>query len=95
MSDQVPKFKSEEEEACFWDKNDSTKYFDQFKPAEVKLSPALKEQVNLKREIKKPITLRMDPNQINIIKEIAAEKGLPYQTLIRMWITERVKKEVG
>ncbi len=95
MSDQIPKFNNEEEEARFWDKNDSTNYFDQFEPANVKLSPALKEQINSKRELKKPITLRMEPSQVALIKKIAAEKGLPYQALIRMWITEMVKKEVG
>jgi len=38
--------------------------------------------------------MRIAPYQINAVKKIAYKKGLPYQTLIRMWIKERIKTEI-
>ena len=41
----------------------------------------------------KQISLRLAPTQIDRLKRIAASKGLGYQTMLRMWITERAKQE--
>lgn len=45
-----------------------------------------------KEERKKHVNMRMDPSLISAVKRIAAEAGKPYQTLIREWVTESVKK---
>jgi len=93
MAKKIPDFKTEEEEARFWDEHDSTKFIEEFEPVEVEVSPELEEKIISRRELKKPITLRLEPKQIDMVKKIAVMKGLPYQTLIRMWIKERIKAE--
>ncbi len=94
MGKKIPEFKSEEEEARFWDEHDSTEFVEHFEPVDIAVSPELEKEILSKRELKKPITLRLAPYQIDAVKRIAVKKGLPYQTLIRMWITERIKTEV-
>lgn len=94
MAKKIPEFKSEEEEARFWDEHDSTEFIEEFEPVDISVSPELEEEILNKRELKKPVTLRLEPKQIDAVKRIAGRKGLPYQTLIRMWITERIKREV-
>ena len=89
----LPVFNSEEEEARFWDTHDSIEYLDEFKSVEIEVVPELEESILAKRELKKPVTLRLDPAQIENVKRIASRKGLPYQTLIRMWITEAIQQE--
>ncbi|MCL6479390.1 MAG: BrnA antitoxin family protein [Peptococcaceae bacterium] len=93
MTKKIPEFKNEEEEASFWDEHDSTEFVDDFEPIDIKVSPELEEEILNRRELKKPITLRLAPTQIDAVKRIAVKKGLPYQTLIRMWITERIETE--
>jgi len=94
MTKKVPEFRTEEEEARFWDEHDSTEFIEDFEPVEIELSPELEDEILSKRELKKPITLRLEPSQIDAVKRIAVKKGLPYQTLIRLWITERIRTEI-
>jgi len=89
----IPKFKTEEEEARFWDEHDTTDFIGDFEPTEIELDQELKEKILNKSEPKKPITIRLETNQIEAVKKIAISKGLPYQTLIRMWINEAIRKE--
>lgn len=92
MVKKVPEFKTEEEEARFWDEHDSTEYFDDFEPVDIKVSPELENEIIDKRELKKPVTLRLEPSQIDAVKKNAYKKGLPYQTLIRMWVVKEINK---
>ena len=39
------------------------------------------------------ISMRLEEKTIEGIKKVAARKGLNYSTLIRMWITERLRSE--
>lgn len=95
MAKKIPEFKTEEEEeARFWDEHDSTEFIDDFEPVDIEVVPELEVEILNKRELKKPVTLCLEPNQIAAVKKIANKKGLPYQTLIRMWITERIKTEI-
>ena len=41
------------------------------------------------------IGIRLEGETIIAIQRIAASKGLNYSTLMRMWITERLRKELG
>ncbi|WP_206811089.1 CopG family antitoxin [Paradesulfitobacterium ferrireducens] len=91
MTKKVPIFNTEEEEALFWDEHDSTEFIEDFEPLEIELSKELEDEILSKRELKKPVTLRLEPSQIDAVKKIAGQKGLPYQTLIRLWITEKIK----
>ncbi len=42
----------------------------------------------------KNISLKIDPLYLQSIKKIAIMKGIPYQTLIRQWLTEKIRKEI-
>jgi predicted DNA binding CopG/RHH family protein len=35
----------------------------------------------------------MEPSRVQEIKAVAEERGVPYQTLMRMWIFERLRRE--
>lgn len=93
MEKKIPEFRTEEEEVRFWDEHDSMEFIEELEPVEIELSPELEDKILSKRELKKPITLRLKPSQIEAVKKIAVKKGLPYQTLIGMWITEKIQTE--
>ena len=80
----IPKFKSRAEEAKFWDTHSVTEFL-----------PELREVKNIKfsRPHKRLISMRLEDSQIESLKGIAANKGIGYLTLIRMWIMERLSKE--
>jgi predicted DNA binding CopG/RHH family protein len=82
---QLPEFASDREEAEFWDTHDSTDFLDETERVDVTFVDA--------RPAKKQISLRMDPQAIDSLKEIAQRKGIGYQTLIRMWVMERLAQE--
>ncbi|HHS98591.1 MAG TPA: hypothetical protein ENK08_12000 [Chloroflexi bacterium] len=81
----LPKFEDEREEAEFWDTHDSTEFLEETEPVDVVFVDA--------RPPKKQISLRLDPDVIERLKAIAARKGIGYQTLIRMWVMERLAQE--
>ncbi len=37
----------------------------------------------------------MDPIQIQMIRKLATTKSLPYRTLIRHWLSEKIKSELS
>ena len=75
----IPKFQTEAEESEFWGEHDSTEYLDWSKAERIKPKSKL-------------ISIRLPEPLINEIKEIADDKSLPYQTLIRVWLTEKLKE---
>ncbi len=81
----LPKFKSEQEEAAFWDNHDSTDFLDETEAVDVTFIDA--------RKPKKQISLRMDQAVIDQLKILASSRGLGYQTMIRMWVMERLSQE--
>ena len=40
------------------------------------------------------ISIKVDPLYLQSIKRIATTKGIPYQTLLRLWLVEHVRKEL-
>ena len=42
----------------------------------------------------KNISIKVDPLQIQAIKKVAAMKSIPYQTLIRHWLSQNLKEEL-
>ncbi len=46
-----------------------------------------------KRNLKN-ISIKVDPLQIQAIKKVATMKSIPYQTLIRHWLSENLRKEL-
>jgi hypothetical protein len=43
----------------------------------------------------KNLTIKMDPLQIQMIRKMAIMKSIPYQTLIRQWLSEKIKGELN
>ena len=43
----------------------------------------------------KNLTIKMDPLQIQMIRKMAVTKSIPYQTLIRHWLSEKIKGELN
>ncbi len=41
------------------------------------------------------ITIKMDPLQVNTIRKLAIIKSMPYQTLVRHWISDKIRQELN
>lgn len=89
----IPRFRNDKEAAEFWETHDVTEFLDELEETEEKVSPELRRKVVERAELKKPVTLRLEPRQVEKAKEIARKKSVPYQTLLRMWIAEGIAKE--
>ena len=91
----LPKFKTEEEEIKFWDTHSLTDYIDDTEEVKepIVLSEELKSKILSRRKLKKPLTLRLDPELIERTKLVAQKKAVGYQTLMRMWIAEGLNRE--
>ena len=40
------------------------------------------------------LSIKLDPAQIQALRKIATLKSIPYQTLIRQWLAEGIRKEL-
>jgi len=81
----VPKFKSENEESEFWATHDSTEYVDYSKARKV-LLPQLKPST-------RSISIRLPESLIEHLKVLANKRDIPYQSLLKMLLTEKVEEE--
>ena len=82
MKKQIPKFKNEDEEREFWSKADSTDYIDWSKGKRV-VFPNLKPSV-------KTISLRLPEALLEELKMLANKKDVPYQSLLNVYLAEKV-----
>ncbi|MFA5780456.1 MAG: BrnA antitoxin family protein [Elusimicrobiota bacterium] len=82
----IPKFKNEDEERNFWASADTSKYFDWSK-AERVIFPNLKPTTE-------SISLRMPEYLLARIRALATSRDVPYQSLIKMFLSERVRQEL-
>ena len=81
----LPKFKNEKEEFKFWSTHDSTVYVDYSKAKRV-LFPKLKPST-------RAISIRLPESLITHIKVLANKRDIPYQSLLKMYLIERVEEE--
>ena len=81
----IPRFKNEDEEDAFWSTHDSTEYLDSSKAKRVSF-PNLKPST-------KTITIRVSESLLNSLKVIANKKDVPYQSLVKIFLDEKVKEE--
>ena len=81
----IPVFKSEEEEQQFWSTHDSTEFVDWNKAGKA-LFPNLKPTM-------KTISLRLPEPMLNHLKILANERDVPYQSLLKMFLKERLDQE--
>lgn len=82
----IPKFKSEAEEQEFWAIHDSTEHVDWSKAGKA-LFPDLKPTM-------KTISLRLPEPMLNNLKVLANERDVPYQSLLKMFLKERLDQEL-
>ena len=81
----IPRFRSEAEERKFWETHDSTDYVDWSKAQRVRL-PNLKLSTT-------SISLRLPQGLLEQIKVAANKRDVPYQSLIKVWLAEKVDAE--
>jgi predicted DNA binding CopG/RHH family protein len=81
----IPKFRSEGHERAFWAKHDSSEFLDWTK-AQRALLPKLKPSV-------RTISLRLPEPLIARLKVLANKRDVPYQSLLKVLLAERLKQE--
>ena len=81
----IPRFQDEEEERAFWAAQDSTAYIDWSKAERVAL-PDLKPSL-------KTISLRLPEATIADLKMLANRRDVPYQSLLKVFLSERIAQE--
>jgi len=81
----IPEFKSDGEEFDFWSTHDSTEYVDYSKGKKVLFS-------RLKPSTK-TISIRLPESLIEHIKLLANKRDIPYQSLLKMFLSEKVDEE--
>lgn len=79
----IPKFADEAEERAFWESHDSTDYLDWSLARNVVL-PNLKPSTQT-------ISLRLPQHLLNAIKNAAHARDVPYQSLIKVWLQEKLQ----
>ena len=91
----LPKIQSDEDAAEYFENHSVAGVWNQLSEAsQVKLSPALARKIRERHaSVKSPISLRLAPEQITAAKHIAAAKSVGYQTQLRMWIAEGIRRE--
>lgn len=82
----LPEFQSEAQEREFWSSHDSTDYID-WNDGKKLILPNLKPSL-------KTISLRVPESLIEELKVLANKKDIPYQSLLKMFLAERVEKEL-
>ena len=81
----IPKFRSEAEERRFWETHDSGDYIDWSKAERVRFA-------NLKPSMT-AITLRLPVALLDCVKVAANKRDVPYQSLIKTWLAEKIRIE--
>lgn len=82
----LPRFKTEAQERAYWEAEgrDSTQHLD-WKKAQSVVLPNL-------RPSTKTISLRLPQHLLDAIKAAANARDVPYQSLIKVWLQEKVEQ---
>ena len=83
----IPQFASEDEERAFWATHDTADYFDYAK-AQPTLMPHL-------RPTLKTVSLRLPESLVESIQVLAHKKDVPYQSLMKILLSEGVERELS
>jgi len=86
MRKDIPRFESEDAEREFWAAHDSTEYLDWSKAEEIEL-PEL-------RPTLRTISLRLPTSMIEQLKLLAHKRDVPYQSLLKIFLAERIREEL-
>jgi hypothetical protein len=101
--ERIPDFKTEEEARDFWDTHDSTPYEDQFElvfdsrddPLPLPKRNHSPARTRRPGESMQLLSVRFPASMIEAIKDVAVRRHLPYQTLLRSWVGERLAQEIA
>ena len=85
MKKRVPEFRSEDQERAFWATQDSTRYIDWSQAKRLTLP-------NLKPSLRS-ISLRLPVSMIEDLKVLANKRDVPYQSLLKVFLAERLEQE--
>ena len=83
----IPKFRTTDEEADWWESREGKRVATQIMKRGIAAGTA-RRQVPLKT-----VSMRMPVADLQAAQELAASKGLPYQTYIKMLLHEALRKE--
>jgi predicted DNA binding CopG/RHH family protein len=83
---EVPTFKNEEQERQFWASHDSADYIDWRRAEDVRLP-------NL-RPSTRTISIRLPQPMIERLKVLANKRDVPYQSLLKMYVAEKIEEEL-
>ncbi|MDQ2807132.1 MAG: BrnA antitoxin family protein [Chloroflexota bacterium] len=78
----IPQFNSVMEESDFWDTHEVTDFLDELTEVDVIFVDARRKKI--------PVSMRLEQAMVTQLKTIARRQGIGYQTLIRMWLLERL-----
>jgi predicted DNA binding CopG/RHH family protein len=82
----IPKFDTEDQEREFWAKHDSTAYVDWRQAKRVKLSKL--------RPTTRTVSIRLPEAMIERLKVLANKRDVPYQSLLKMFVADRIEEEL-
>ncbi len=86
MKKKIPEFANEAEERLFWQKNDSSDYLD-WSDAEEAVFSKLKPTT-------RTISIRLPESMIEDLKLLANKRDVPYQSLLKIFLSERIDSEL-
>jgi predicted DNA binding CopG/RHH family protein len=86
MKKTIPKFENEDEERSFWSDSDSAGLID-WDSAKRLVLPRLKPS-------QKTISLRLPAMMLAELKRLANKRDVPYQSLLKIFLAERLEKEL-
>lgn len=81
----IPKFKNEDEERQFWYTHSPLDFLDDLRPVEFDFSEL--------KPSTKTISIRLPQSMLNQLKQLAHKKDVPYQSLLKLFLGEKIKEE--
>lgn len=93
----IPSFKSEAEEARWWDQHRRSVEADLRRRLKAGTTYTVAEVMDRlkKKEPLKPVTIRMRSDDITAARRLAAQKGIGYQTYIKLLLREALEREAA
>jgi predicted DNA binding CopG/RHH family protein len=83
----IPSFSTEDDERQFWAGHDTVDYFD--------WSKAVRAAFPELRPSTATISLRLPSSMLDELKALANERDVPYQSLLKVFLAERIANERG
>ena len=84
----IPQFSSEDEEQEFWATHDSSEYLDWNKAEKNPTFSHLKPST-------RTISIRLPESLIAALKTLANKRDVPYQSLVKMFLAEKIREETS